>query len=268
MSLDQLRTVIDDIGIAWIAATPVAGTRHTPVVVLHGLGSSSREFTYLAEAPGLDQRQLVLIDIPGFGDSDKPGDWCYAMEAQADLIATLIRTASSFPVTLVGHSMGGSIAVALASQHPNLIERIVVAEPNLDPGTGSLSGHIARQSEGAFVARGYRRLLYQTRREAERGDTVADRFRVTLEQASPVALHRSAMSLRADRSSTFREQLGALSIPRTLIWGEFTPPLDPPLADPAIAVAVIPAAGHVMMTEQPTAFAAAIHRALNDDANP
>jgi len=212
MTLDRHRTEIDGIEIAWLGATPASPAAGGPVVVLHGLGSSSREFTYLADIPGLDTRPWFLVDAPGFGDSDAPEGWSYGMEAQADLLAALIQQVAAVPVTLLGHSMGGSIAIALAHRHPGLVARLVVAEPNLDPGAGTLSGHIARQAEAGFVARGYQRLLYQTRREAARGDRVAGRFLVTLEQASPVALHRSAVSLRAKRSPTFRQQLEALPI--------------------------------------------------------
>jgi pimeloyl-ACP methyl ester carboxylesterase len=268
MPLKHHRTAIDTIGIAWIAGTPEAPTDDPTIVVLHGLGSSSREFTYLAAAPGFEHRRLILVDIPGFGDSDGPDGWTYTMEAQADLLAALLEQVADVPAALVGHSMGGSIGIALATRHPALVERLIVAEPNLDPGTGLLSGHIARQPEAAFIERGYRRLLYQTRREAARGSLVAGRFLATLEQASPVALHRSAVSLRADRSPTFRELLEALTTPRTLLWGAHTPPLDPPLADPTIAVDVIPDAGHVMMTEQPAAFAEAILRGIADGNRP
>ncbi len=268
MTLTHDRTTIDGIAVAWTLARPEAPEGLPPVAVLHGLGSSSREFTYLADAPGFERRKLLLIDIPGFGDSDKPDAWTYAMEDQADLLATLLGQLDGDPVALVGHSMGGSIGIALASRHPRLIERLIVAEPNLDPGTGSLSGHIARQSETGFVKRGYERLLYQTQREADRGDGVAGRFLVTLKQASPLALHRAAVSLRVERSPTFREQFETLAVPRSLIWGANTPPLEPPLADPHIAVETIPDAGHVMMTEQPAAFAAAILRALDDGTEP
>lgn len=268
MPLERHRTTIDGIAVSWLGTTPEEAAHDVPIAALHGLGSSSREFTYLATAPGFEHRRLILFDIPGFGDSDRPSDWTYAMEAQADLLAALLEQVANGPVALVGHSMGGSIGIALAARHPDLVDRLIVAEPNLDPGTGTLSGHIARQPEAAFVERGYRRLLYQTRREAARGSLVASRFLATLEQASPVALHRSAVSLRADRSPTLREQFEALTIPRTLLWGARTPRIDPPLADPGIAIDVIPDAGHVMMTEQPAAFAEAIVRALEAGAIP
>jgi pimeloyl-ACP methyl ester carboxylesterase len=263
MTLDHHRTVIHGIEIAWKRHSAAHAPSQTPLVVLHGLGSSSSEFGYLADLPTLQDRDLFLIDLPGFGDSAGPDEWPYTMEAHADILATLIPTIASRPVVVVGHSMGGSIAIALAHHHPGIVPRLVVAEPGLDPGSGMLSAHIARQTEAAFVARGYLRLLYQTRREAERGSAVAGRFLVTLEQASPVALWRSAVSLLAERSPTLRQQLEGLAIPRTMIRGALTPPLDPPLADPEIAQVVIENAGHVMMTEQPAAFAAVVHRALS-----
>lgn len=268
MSAERHRTEIDGIEIAWSRVAPAAPAETSPVVFLHGLGSSADAFREVAGHPALADRERILVDFPGFGDSARPEAWEYAIEAQADLIAALLRAVAAARVTVVGHSMGGSVAISMATRHPGLVARLVAAEPALDPGTGTLSGHIARQSEASFVARGYGRLLYQTQRQAERGDTVARQFLVTLRQASPAALHRSAVSLRAERSPAFRAQLEALAIPRTVVRGERTTPLSPPLADPAIAEVVIPDAGHTMMVENPAAFAVAVYRSLTDALAP
>ena len=156
------------------------------------------------------------------------------------------------------------MAIALAHRHADLTRSLVVAEPNLDPGAGTLSGHIARQSETRFVARGYPALLYQTERAAARGDAVAATFLRSLRLASPLAIYRSAVSLRAERSPTFREQLESLALPRTLLWGERTPPLQPPLADSTIRQVTLPDAGHQMMADTPGAFASAVREAVGD----
>jgi pimeloyl-ACP methyl ester carboxylesterase len=50
-----------------------------------------------------------------------------------------------------------------------------------------------------------------------------------------------------------------------MVWGALTPPLAPPLIDPAIALKVIPDAGHVMMTENPAAFADVVADAVTTD---
>lgn len=261
------RTVVDGISIAWTRHTPRDDTGHagSSVVFLHGLGSSSREFHYLADHPALRDRSLFFLDAPGHGTSDRPADWTYSIEDHADLLARAIERIASPPVVLAGHSMGGSIAIAIAARHPGTASRLIVAEPNLDPGTGTLSGHIARQSEARFVSRGYRALVYQTEREAARGESVASRFLDTLRLSSPIALHRSGVSLRAYRSPTLRDLLERLQIPRTVIWGGKTLPLTPPLANPAIRHELIPGAGHVMMIENPEGFADAIGRALMEE---
>ncbi len=198
-TFERGKTPANGVALAWTRhrGTEAGGQL---VVVLHGLGSSSRDLLYLADHPALAHRPMLFIDAAGHGESDRPSDWSYTMENHADAVAELLGAFDLSSVAFVGHSMGGSIGIALATRHPGRIASLVAAEPNLDPGEGSLSGHIARQSESRFVDRGYRALVYQTQREAERGSTVAARFLVTLKQASPIALHRSAVSLRAERS--------------------------------------------------------------------
>lgn len=59
--------------------------------------------------------------------------------------------------------MGGAVAITLASERPDLVSALVVAEANLDPGGGSLSRSIAAQSEADYVAEGNARALNVTR---------------------------------------------------------------------------------------------------------
>ena len=205
---------------------------------------------------------MLLIDLPGHGDSDKPDTWSYTIEDEADLLAKLLRQLGYTSADLAGHSMGGSIAVATAWRHPDLINRLAMAEPTLDPGTGVLSAHIARQPENRFVTRGYQGVMAEIRRQATGGNVHAARLLTTYSQASPVALHRSSVSLLAVRSPTFRDQLESLSIPRVMIIGDQTPPLAPPLTDPAITRLVVERAGHMMMIDNPDGFARAVAQAL------
>lgn len=137
-----------------------------------------------------------------------------------------------------------------------------MAEPNLDPSVGDLSVHIARQTESGFTNRGYSALVFQVRRQAARGDYAAAYFLETVARSSPIAMHRSSISLLADRNPTFREQFESLAMPRATITGDRTPPLDPPLADPEIAHYIVKDAGHVMMLDNPDGFANAIGHAL------
>src|SRR5665811_2267936 len=197
-------------------------------------------------------RGIILRYLPGHRFATVPAHRSLAAD----------RPARIWPLDRIGHSMGGSISIALAWRRPDLVDRLIVAEPNLDPGLGDLSAHIARQTEDRFFNRGYAALVYQTQRQAARRDRVAARFLVTLKQASPVALHRGSVSLLAERDPTFREIFESLTIPRATITGDRTPPVAPPLSDPELTHFIVENAGHLMMIDNPSGFATALRVAL------
>lgn len=174
----------------------------------------------------------------------------------------MLRDLAVGSVTLIGHSMGGSTAIALAARHPERVAALIVAEPNLDPGVGTLSSHIAGQTEATFVTRGYDRLVHATANQAARGDSGSARYLPTLQQALPAAMHRASVSLLTDRAPTFRDHLLALAprIPATFISGDQSPDLTglDALAAAGVSLATIPDAGHVMMDDNPAAFTAAL----------
>ena len=238
-------------------------TERMTLVWLHGLGSASTlAFAGVARHPRLAGVTSYLIDLPGYGLSDRPGDWTYRIEDQAEVVRKVLAEISDAPIALFGHSMGGSIAIACAVRAPEAAARLIVAEPNLDPGKGTTSAHIASQSEQRFVNRGYRALLRATEQQAGRGDVAATDWLEPLRVASPIALHRSAVSLLAERSPTFREQLAGLAIPWATISGELSPPLEPPLLLNEQLGYVVSGAGHSMHTENPDGFVAALVDAL------
>lgn len=92
------------------------------VVFLHGLGAT-RRYWKPAVLELQDEAQVVLVDLLGFGDSPKP--WCaYTLERH---LAALHRALAGYPrVTLVGHSLGASLAVAYAARHPHQIEALTL----------------------------------------------------------------------------------------------------------------------------------------------
>ncbi|WP_284980587.1 alpha/beta hydrolase [Arthrobacter sp. efr-133-TYG-118] len=106
-----------------------------PVLLLHGWASTSDYWESLATEL-LDARQTVwIVDLPGYhrGDALPPG-FRWTLESAADSVAAVaVRHAS--PVHIVGHSMGGSVALTLAAAHPELVASValvgmVPAPPN------------------------------------------------------------------------------------------------------------------------------------------
>src|SRR5215210_1820581 len=96
-----------------------------PVLVLvHGITSSSRSWEPLL--PLLEEHFTVVApDLLGHGDSAKPvGD--YSLGAYACLVRDLMLTLGHERATIVGHSLGGGVAMQVAYQFPELIERLVL----------------------------------------------------------------------------------------------------------------------------------------------
>ena len=92
----------------------------TPILLLHGLGSSGQDWEYVA--PLLAAHHHVLIpDVRGHGRSDKPaGDYGVPLFAQD--IAALCQRLGLTGLHVVGLSMGGMIAFQLAVDRPELVE--------------------------------------------------------------------------------------------------------------------------------------------------
>lgn len=108
------------------------------VVFLHGLFGRGKNFTQIAKAIEPEFSSL-LIDLPNHGDSEwtETFDYIDLADAVASHIAEATDAADQ-PVHLVGHSLGGKVAMVLALRHPELIDRLVVVDigPNAGGSTG------------------------------------------------------------------------------------------------------------------------------------
>ncbi|WP_166267551.1 alpha/beta fold hydrolase [Marinobacter caseinilyticus] len=99
------------------------GGRGEPVLFLHGLNgnASSWQGQLQALAP---QMKMMAWDAPGYGNSDVAGD---SVAELAWVAIDFIRHASPVPVSIVGHSMGGLVAMKIATLAPDLVNRLVLS---------------------------------------------------------------------------------------------------------------------------------------------
>ncbi len=100
------------------------------VVLLHGLFGQGKNWLTAAKALSSDFR-VLMVDLPDHGRSAWTDDFSYP--AMADQLAELL---ADEPVHVVGHSMGGKVAMALALRHPSLVSRLVVVDVSPVPAAG------------------------------------------------------------------------------------------------------------------------------------
>lgn len=105
----------------------------TPIVLVHGLGGQLRNFTYALSALLVPHHRLILVDRPGSGYSTYRDDGRCSLAAQAAMIVELMEQLGLEKPLVVGHSLGGAIALAMALDHPGKIGGLALLAPLTQP---------------------------------------------------------------------------------------------------------------------------------------
>ncbi|GAA3809445.1 alpha/beta fold hydrolase [Cellulomonas soli] len=221
------------------------------LVYLHGLGSCSvAYFARPATEPGVAGRHVLMLDLLGFGLSDRPASFGYTVTDHADAVARALDALGVTGADVVAHSMGGGIGVALADRRPDLVGRLVLVEPSLHPTPRPIPESFTEQE---YVRTGF----------AVRLDDAGPQWAATMRLADPLAMHRSELGLGASMP-VLDDVLLDLPMPRAVIEGGLSGWLadDPRLRAAGIPVHVVPGTGHVMMLDDPAGFARALVAAL------
>lgn len=223
-----------------------------PLLFIHGLGcAGSSDFPRVAADPALAGKRRLLLDLLGAGFSDRPDDFAYTIAAHAETVAGLIDHLGLPQLDIVGHSMGGAVAIAASSLRPAQVAQLVLLEPNLDAGGGVFSRALAAMSEDEFIQRGQRRMARLASREG------SPLWAGSLAASHAPAVHRAAVSLVAGAEPSWRSQLLALTMPRSVVFGALSlpPPDREQLPAKGVAVHVLADAGHAMSEDNPAGLA-------------
>lgn len=243
--------------------TPVryadAGKGTQTVVLLHGYLESIEVWDDFAGALGKDYR-VIRVDLPGHGFSDWGGREVVGIDYMADTVAAVLEIAGVERCTVVGHSMGGYVALSLAANHPENVAGLVLfhSSPNADTPEKAAN----RQREIDLVEAGKKEMLARVnpgkgfaeanlRRCSEAIEDLAEQVMMT-EDAAIVAILKG-MSQRKDRNEDMRR----LGIPQLMIFGlcdNFIPVAaaeSMALAQPQARVAWLKNSGHMGFVEQP-----------------
>ena len=242
-------------------------------MLLHGVATSRLIWSRVAE-PLARRRRVVAVDLPGFGESVPAGPG-FELERVADL---LVERLGMDRFDLVGHSLGGAVAVAVAARHPQAVRRLVLVAPaGLAPRATRVAAALGAAAERAVFARrvlGYGLAGRARGRQAMFGTTVADAARLhpadarLLLDASGGA-RRVASGVRRALEANLRDDFAAARVPTGLIWG--TADRMVPYSGlealrrlrPDALVETLAATGHIPQVERPAAFVAALERILD-----
>jgi pimeloyl-ACP methyl ester carboxylesterase len=253
------------------------------LLLIHGMAGSAENWHSVIEPLAL-RNAVIAPDFPGHGLSD-PGGGDYSLGSLASGLRDLLLTLGRERATLVGHSLGGGVALQFTYQFPELVERLVLVSsgglgPDVSPilraaalpgadlfisttaGIGQRAGSLLGRGLGmvgmranadlAEVARGYASLADPERRKA---------FLATL---------RSVVGTEGQRVAALDRLYLAAALPLLIVWGDRDPIIPVKHAEeahrelPNSRLEVFEGVGHLPQLERPGSFIAALERFLDE----
>jgi pimeloyl-ACP methyl ester carboxylesterase len=252
----------------------VWGRGDPELVLLHGGAQNAHTWDSVALAVA---RPLVAVDLPGHGHSDWRDDHDYGPQRNAEAVAAALEQLAPHAVAVVGMSLGGLTALALAARRPDLVRRLLLVDVTpganavkAEPVVSFVSGPESFASFDEILARtiahhptrspsSLRRGVLHNARPREDG-----RWVWRYDRQSRL---RSAVASGGDLGfGAYWDDVGRLRIPLLLVRGSLSSVVDD--ADvaelrrrkPDAEVVLVPGAGHSVQGDQPVALARIIDR--------
>lgn len=257
----------------------IQGGSGPPVMLLHGFLGAAESWRYQLQTLPSAGWSVVAPDLPGFGESRLSWEYDHSHMALARYCAGLIQRLGLPPVHLVGHSMGGKVALWLALKAPHLVGTLTLVAPAV---FSNPTAHFSRVPGLVWAARWLLRSRWSRearfRADLERfygvpvpEEIAADywrRYRQTEVQAGALAHVRDST-----RGPSILSYLSEVRVPVHLIWGEGDEvfPLDQAKnlchllkkAPGRASITVLPGVGHFPHELEPARFNGALLSFLN-----
>lgn len=253
--------------------------RGQPVLYLHGLHLDHSTWDALCSTLG-SSFQHVVPDLPGFGESEKPppARFGYDVDAFTDAIVDLYGALGLGRAVVVGHGLGGTIAITLAARHPELVAKLVLIDAAWNSVEASLATRIASMPLlGGLVVKqllgrtGFRAFFTGSvfgagsTIDAARIDRYYQLFNTPAARGSALATLRATADARAITALTPRVEK-----PTLVLWGRHDR-LCPAALGQRLSREIRGArlelfdAGHCPQEERPAEVGAAIRRFLAEE---
>ncbi len=231
------------------AAAPEGAPPALPLVLVHGLGVSSRYMVRLAKVLAAG-RPVYAPDLPGFGRSGTPRR-PLDVHGQAEFLAAWMPAAGLERAALLGHSLGTQVVADLAFHHPRLAERLILAAPTID-------------DAGRSVPRELLRLLRDVPREPFSLAPLVTRDYLR------AGLGRVLRTLRYALADRIELKLPALNLPVLVVRGTRDPVVSERWTEkvcrllPQGRLAVLPRAAHALHFSHPRELAGLLRPFLDE----
>lgn len=240
-----------------------------PVLLIHGFGANAYTWRHLE--PVLAQnRRVIVIDLKGFGQSDKPIDERYSVLDQAALVERFIEQKQLTNLTVIGHSLGGGVALMMAlNEVPKRHKRIarialldtVAYEQNIPlafsilrmPVIGPMSTFLVPKE---LQARTALRIAFRDDSKFDRND-VAEYAGPLHERGSQHALIFSARQIIPENIGELSARYPTIRIPAMILWCSHDKVIRPNIgwrlhqALPRSTFRVLHDCGHIPQEEDP-----------------
>ena len=233
-----------------------------PVILVHGWNSSSKQWLHNLKALAPRYR-AIAPDLPGFGGSDESG-FPYSLDGMSSFLDAFRRALHLSTFHLVGHSMGGCIAIRYSITYPEMVKRLVlVSTPTytasmglraLVPGVGFFISHTYRFRSESMLKWMFYRGVYQPEYQD------LDFVRANVKASSLITRKALSESIRLVRKMNLADDLRAITQPALIIFGDKDKSVNPReavrqrelLAQPFVTV--MTACGHCPPYERPDLF--------------
>jgi pimeloyl-ACP methyl ester carboxylesterase len=234
------------------------------LVLLHGFACSIRWWDGVV--PSLAREHHVIrFDLLGHGGSEKPKHG-YGMESQARRVAQALDRLGVRRATVVGHSMGGSVATALADERPRLVKSVVILDSPASKGDAQLP-FTARLAFAPVLGQAVMRVASDGMIGNGLESAFADGFDVPDEFVEDVQdmtytsyddSHRGADDYSDERG--LADRLADETVPLLVVFGSEDELVDPDSAQgyrkvPGARIVVLDGVGHSPHVERPAATA-------------
>jgi 2-hydroxymuconate-semialdehyde hydrolase len=244
-----------------------AGTRGAgePVVLIHGFPTSGHLWSEVVPLVPAGHR-VVVVDLLGYGRSDRPRAGHVTLRAHADRTIELFDALGIREACIVGHDVGGGVAQSMAVRYPKRVSRLCLIDsvafdgwPGREVRLARRVLPVARHLPPAWVIPMVRGGLLRGYADQERGaHSVAHYVRPFNGAEGRDALVRHLLELNVAETVALAPRLRDVTQPTAIIWGERDPFLPVGIgrrlreAIPHATLDVIPGARHFTPEEAPS----------------